>query len=318
MLQHVEPASAAQAAGEAGHAATETFDAGSTIIGHIANSSIDHPLIEIPPIFGINFSVTKHVLMLWVAAAFLLIVVTTAVRRYARQGQMAPSGPVMGLIEYVIVRIRDEIVAPNVGKKWTDAYLPLIMMFFLFIVTINALGMLPIFDVMALLNHTVLHLPEDSFFTRLTHGGTTPTGNVNVTAALATISFLLIMGAGIRAHGFFGHWKNLAPGGVHPAMWVILIPLEVMGMFVRPFALTMRLAANMTGGHVAVLAMISMIFILAETARSAVVGLGMGIVAVPLAVGISLLEAAVVVPVQAFVFTLLTAVFVGMAIHAHH
>jgi F-type H+-transporting ATPase subunit a len=101
-------------------------------------------------------------------------------------------------------------------------------------------------------------------------------------------------------------------------MWVILIPLEVMGMFVRPFALTMRLAANMTGGHVAVLAMISMIFILAESAHSSIVGLGMGVVAVPLAVGISLLEAAVVVPVQAFVFTLLTAVFVGMAIHAHH
>ena len=318
MFQHVEPASAAQAAGEAGHAASETFDAGATIIGHIANSPIDHPLIAIPPIFGINFSVTKHVLMLWVAAAFLLIVVTTAVRRYVRQGQMAPSGPVMGLIEYVIVRIRDEIVAPNVGKKWTDTYAPLMMVFFLFIVTINALGMLPIFDVLALLNHTVLHLPEDAFLTRLTHGGTTPTGNVNVTAALATISFLLIMGAGIRAHGFFGHWKNLAPGGVHPVMWVILIPLEVMGMFVRPFALTMRLAANMTGGHVAVLAMISMIFILAETAKSAVVGLGMGVVAVPLAVGISLLEAAVVVPVQAFVFTLLTAVFVGMAIHSHH
>ena len=317
MFQHVEPASAAQAAGEAGHAA-ETFDAGATIIGHIANSPIDHPLIAIPPIFGINFSVTKHVLMLWVAAAFLLIVVTTAVRRYVRQGQMAPSGPIMGLVEYVIVRIRDEIVTPNVGKKWTDTYAPLMMVFFLFIVTINALGMLPIFDVLALLNHTVLHLPEDAFLTRLTHGGTTPTGNVNVTAALATISFLLIMGAGIRAHGFFGHWKNLAPGGVHPVMWVILIPLEVMGMFVRPFALTMRLAANMTGGHVAVLAMISMIFILAETAHSAIVGLGMGIVAVPLAVGISLLEAAVVVPVQAFVFTLLTAVFVGMAIHSHH
>lgn len=318
MFQHVESASAAQAAAETGHAASETFDAGATIIGHIANSPIDHPLIAIPPIVGINFSVTKHVLMLWVAAAFLLIVVTAAVRRYVRQGQMAPSGPVMGLIEYVIVRIRDEIVAPNVGKKWTDTYAPLMMVFFLFIVTINALGMLPIFDVLALLNHTVLHLPEDAFLTRLTHGGTTPTGNVNVTAALATISFLLIMGAGIRAHGFFGHWKNLAPGGVHPVMWVILIPLEVMGMFVRPFALTMRLAANMTGGHVAVLAMISMIFILAETAHSAIVGLGMGIVAVPLAVGISLLEAAVVVPVQAFVFTLLTAVFVGMAIHSHH
>ena len=95
----------------------------------------------------------------------------------------------MGLIEYVIVRIRDEIVAPNVGKKWVNTYTPLIMMFFLFIVTINAIGLIPIFDVLSLLNHTVLHLPEDAFLTRLTHGGTTPTGNFNVTAALATISF---------------------------------------------------------------------------------------------------------------------------------
>jgi F-type H+-transporting ATPase subunit a len=316
MLQHAEPA--AHAAEEAGHAASETFDAGATIIGHVANSPIDHPLIPLQPVFGIDMSITKHVLMLWVAAAFLLIVATAAVRRYVRSGTMVPKGPVMGLIEYVAVRIRDEIVAPNVGNKWVNTYTPLIMMFFLFIVTINALGLLPIFDLLALLNHTVLHLPEDAFLTRLTHGGTTPTGNFNVTAALATISFFAIIVAGIRAHGFFGHWKNLVPHGVPKALWVILIPIEVMGMFVRPFALTMRLAANMTGGHVAVLAVLAMIFIMAESANSAIVGLGMAVVAVPLAVGISVLEAVVVVPVQAFVFTLLTAVFVGMAIHAHH
>jgi F-type H+-transporting ATPase subunit a len=316
MLQHAEPA--AHAAEEAGHAATEAFDAGATILGHVANSPLEHPLIPLPPLFGIDMSITKHVLMLGVAAVLLLGVVTAAVRRYVRDGQMVPKGPVMGLIEYVAVRIRDEIVAPNVGKKWVNTYTPLIMMFFLFIVTINALGLLPIFDLLALLNHTVLHLPEDSFLVRLTHGGTTPTGNFNVTAALATISFFAIMIAGMRAHGFFGHWKNLIPHGVHPALWIILIPIEIMGMFVRPFALTMRLAANMTGGHVAVLAVVAMIFIMAESAKSAIVGLGMAVVAVPLAVGISVLEAVVVVPVQAFVFTLLTAVFVGMAIHAHH
>ena len=318
MFQHAEPESAQHAATEAGHAASETFDAGATILSHVANSPIDHPLIPLPPIGGIDMSVTKHVLMLWVAAVVLLTVVTVAVRRYARSGTMVPSGPVMGLIEYVAVRIRDEIVEPNVGKKWVNTYTPLIMMFFLFILTMNAIGLLPVFDLLALLNHTVLHLPEDSFLVQLTHGGTTPTGNFNVTAALATISFFAIMIAGVRAHGFFGHWKNLVPHGVHPALWIILIPIEVMGMFVRPFALTMRLAANMTGGHIAVLAVLAMIFIMAESAQSAVVGLGMGLVAVPLAVGISVLEAVVVVPVQAFVFTLLTAVFVGMAIHAHH
>src|SRR5688500_6347629 len=306
MLQHAEPESAAHGAEEAGHAAPETFDAGTTIIGHVANSPIDHPLIHLPTIAGIDLSVTKHVLMLWVTAVFLLIVTTVAVRRYARSGTMVPSGPVMGLIEYVAVRIRDDIVEPNVGRKWVNTYTPLIMVFFLFIVTANAIGMLPIFDLLALVNHTVLHLPEDSFLVQVTHGGTTPTGNWNVTAALATISFLTIIVAGTRAHGFVGHWKNLVPHGTHPVLWVLLIPIEIMGMFVRPFALTMRLAANMTGGHIAVLAVLAMIFIMAESARSAVVGLGMAAVAVPLAVGISVLEAVVVVPVQAFVFTLLT------------
>jgi len=316
MLQHAEPA--AHAAEEAGHAAPEAFDAGTIILGHVANSPIDHPLIPLPTIAGINLSVTKHVLMLWIAAAVLLIVTTIAVRRYVRRGTMVPSGPVMGLFEYVAVRIRDEIVAPNVGSKWVNTYTPLILVFFLFIVTANAIGMLPVFDLLALLNHTVLHLPEDSFLVQVSHGGTTPTGNWNVTAALATISFLAIIVAGTRAHGFVGHWKNLVPHGTHPVLWVLLIPIEIMGMFVRPFALTMRLAANMTGGHIAVLAVLAMIFIMAESARSTVVGLGMAAVAVPLAVGISVLEAVVVVPVQAFVFTLLTAVFVGMAIHAHH
>jgi len=318
MLQPPDAGHVAAPAAEAGHAATGTFNAGETIIGHVANSPIDHPLIHLPPIGGIDLSITKHVLMLWITAAVVLVVSTVAVRRYVRSGTMVPKGPVMGLIEYVILRLRDEIVAPNVGRKWTDTYAPLIITFFLFIITANAIGMIPIFDLLALLNHTVLHLPEDAFLTRLTHGGVTPTGNFNVTAALATISFFAIIIAGVRAHGFFGHWKNLVPHGVHPALWIILIPIEIMGMFVRPFALTMRLAANMTGGHVAVLAVLSMIFIMAESTRNAAIGLGMGVIALPLAVGISVLEAVVVVPVQAFVFTLLTAVFIGMAIHAHH
>jgi F-type H+-transporting ATPase subunit a len=110
----------------------------------------------------------------------------------------------------------------------------------------------------------------------------------------------------------------MAPHGLPKPLLLILIPIEVMGMFVRPFALTMRLAANMTAGHVAVLAVLFMIFMMADSTRSALVGFGMAAVALPLSVGISVLEAVVVVPVQAFVFTLLTAVFIGMAIHAHH
>jgi F-type H+-transporting ATPase subunit a len=317
MLQPHDVEHAAEPTADAAHGASEAFDASSTIIGHVANSPLDHPLIHLPTIGGIDFSITKHVLMLWVAAVVVLAVSAIAVRRYARSGGV-PKGRVLGLLEYVAVRIRDEIVMPSVGKKWANAFAPLIIAFFLFIIAMNAIGMIPFLDVLALLNHTVLHLPEDSFLVQLTHGGTTPTGNFNVTAGLATISFFAIMIAGMRAHGFVGHWKNLVPHGVHPALWIILIPIEVLGMFVRPFALTMRLAANMTGGHIAILAVLSLVFIMAENTRSAAVGMGVGLLAVPLAVGISVLEAVVVVPVQAFVFTLLTATFIGMAIHSHH
>ena len=190
--------------------------------------------------------------------------------------------------------------------------------FFVFILSANMIGLIPIFDVLGLVDHWVLHTAEDSFIKRLLHGGTTATANFNVTAGLATITFFAIIAAGSKAHGFVTHWKNLVPHGLNPAIYVILIPIELMGMFVRPFALTMRLAANMTGGHIAILAILSFVFIFAEMFGTAIAGVGVGLaVSVPLAVGISALEV-IVVLVQAYVFTLLTAVFIGMAIHAHH
>jgi F-type H+-transporting ATPase subunit a len=102
------------------------------------------------------------------------------------------------------------------------------------------------------------------------------------------------------------------------AIYFLLVPLEFISMLVRPFALTMRLAANMTGGHIALLAILSLVFIFTEMMESATAGIGIGLFfAVPLAVGISALEI-IVILVQAYVFTLLSAVFIGMAIHAHH
>ncbi len=108
------------------------------------------------------------------------------------------------------------------------------------------------------------------------------------------------------------------PSGLPAFVYVILIPIELMGMLVKPFALTMRLAANMTGGHIAILAILSFVFLFTELFQSALVGMGVGVLlSVPLAVGISALEI-VVILVQAYVFTLLTAVFIGMAINVHH
>jgi len=303
------------AAAAEGH--VEKFNAGETILHHVANSPVSEPLIHLPTIAGIDFSVTKHVLMLWLVAGFVFVVVTWAVRRYLRQDRLIPSG-FMNALEAVVEFIRDDIAQPNVGKKWVNTWTPLILTFFLFIVCANAAGLIPIFDVLGLLDYYVLHTGEHSFVKQVLHGGTTATANFNVTAALATITFGAIIVAGTKAHGFVKHWMNLVPHGFAWPIYILLIPIEVLGMFVRPFALTMRLAANMTGGHIAILAILSFVFLFTEMAGRAIAGIGVGaLVSVPLAVGISGLEI-IVVLVQAYVFTLLTAVFIGMAIHVHH
>ena len=301
------------------HAAAEAgkFNVGETIIEHVSNSGLDHPLIHLPKVFGVDLSITKHVLMLWLVAVTVFVIITWAVRRYLRQERLVPSG-FMNALEFVVEYVRDSIVLPNVGQKWVGTWTPLVLTFFVFILCANMIGLIPIFDVLGLVDHWVLHTPEESFIKRLLHGGTTATANFNVTAALATITFFAIIAAGSKAHGFVKHWKNMVPHGLNPVLYVILIPIELMGMFVRPFALTMRLAANMTGGHIAILAILSFVFIFAEMFGNSLAGVGVGLaVSVPLAVGISALEL-IVVLVQAYVFTLLSAVFIGMAIHVHH
>jgi len=122
MLQpeHVE-----SAAGVASEAA-EKFNAGKVIIEHVSNSPIDHPLIHLPTLFGIDFSVTKHVFMLWVVSAIVFLVVTTTVRRYLRQDRLIPTG-LMGALEIVVEFVRDGIVEPNVGRKWVNSWTPLLL-----------------------------------------------------------------------------------------------------------------------------------------------------------------------------------------------
>jgi len=292
------------------------FDAGKTIIEHVSNAK-DHPIVHLPHLMGIDFSVTKHVMMLWLVAAFVFLVVTVTVRRYLKQDRLVPSGFMNGL-EAVVEFIRDSIVAPNVGRRWVNTWTPLVLTLFIFILCANAVGLVPIFELLGLLDHWVLRTGEHSFVKGLMHGGTTATANFNVTAALATITFGAIIVAGSKAHGFVTHWKNLVPHGLAWPIYILLIPIEILGMFVRPFALTMRLAANMTGGHIAILTLLSLVFIFAQMSGRALVGIGFGaVVSVPLAAAISGLEI-IVVLVQAYVFTLLSAVFIGMAIHAHH
>src|SRR5436309_2916460 len=287
--------------------APAAFDAGKTIIEHVSNAK-DHPIVHLPHLMGIDFSVTKHVMMLWLVAAFVFLVVTVTVRRYLKQEQLVPFGFMNGL-EAVVEFIRDSIVAPNVGRRWVNTWTPLVLTLFIFILCANAVGLVPIFELLGLLDHWVLRTGEHSFVKGLMHGGTTATANFNVTAALATITFGAIIVAGSKAHGFVTHWKNLVPHGLAWPIYILLIPIEILGMFVRPFALTMRLAANMTGGHIAILTLLSLVFIFAQMSGRALVGIGFGaVVSVPLAAAISGLEM-IFVLVQQYVFTLLSARF---------
>ena len=297
--------------------AEEGFDAAEVIIGHVANGGFDHPIIHLPPVLGIDFSVTKHVFMLWFVATLVFLAITVTTRRYLRQDRLVPSGFMSGL-EFVVQFLRDSIVLPNVGTKFVTTWTPLILTLFVFILGANVIGLIPIFDLLGLIDHTVLHTEEHSVIKNIVHGGTTATANFNVTAALASITFVSIIVAGTKAHGFVKHWMNLVPSGLAWPIYILLIPIEVMGMFVKPFALTMRLAANMTGGHIAILAILSFVFVFTELFSSAAAGIAVGLaVSVPLATGILALEI-IVVLVQAYVFTLLTAVFIGMAINVHH
>lgn len=292
---------------------------GDNIIHHVSNSDIEHPILHLPHLYNIDMSVTKHVLMLWIVAVSVGLFVIIPVQKFVKQNKLIPSG-LMNFIEIIVTFVRDTIVKPNVGSKWVNNWAPLILTFLFFIFFANAIGMIPIFDLLGVINRFILHVPysdNHNFINGLLHGGPTATGNFNVTAALAFITFSSIIIAGVRAHGFVQHWKNLVPQGLPAFVYVILIPIEIIGMFVKPFALTMRLAANMTGGHIALLAILSFMAIFADMFHSVLAGIGVAIISVPMAAAISGLEIIVVI-VQAYVFTLLSAVFIGMAINVHH
>ena len=305
---------------EAGHGSKSVMgQVGPNIIHHVSNSDLSHPIISIPTLLGIDFSVTKHVFMLWLVAVLVGLSIIVPVRRFLASSLEVPKGWV-NAVEAIVQFIRDTIVKPNVGPKWVLTWTPLMLTFFFFILFANGIGMVPIFDILGAINRFVLGVPgsdSHNVINGMLHGGVTATGNFNVTAGLATITFFAIIVGGTLAHGFIQHWKNLVPHGLAWPVYIILIPIEIMGLLVKPFALTMRLAANMTGGHIAILALLSLMAIFGEMFHSTIAGVGVAFISVPMAVAISGLEI-IVVLVQAYVFTLLTSVFIGMAINVHH
>ena len=246
---------------------------------HLLAGKVSLPSIPAFEIGGVavDLSITHHIAMMWVASLLLIFLMI----RSFRKPSAVPTG-LTNLFELVVVFVRDEVVLPNMGEHGRK-YMPFLLTVFFFILFCNLVGLVPY--------------------------SATATGNISVTAGLAIITFVVMIGAGIANNGVFGYFKSLIPSGVPAPLLILLVPIEIFSLFVRPFALCVRLFTNMTGGHVAILVFLSLIIIMQNE--------WVAIAAVPLAVAIYLLEILVGF-VQAFVFTLLTTVFVGMAAHPDH
>ncbi|MBN2572666.1 MAG: F0F1 ATP synthase subunit A [Ignavibacteriales bacterium] len=242
--------------------------------------------IQLPEIslFGLDISITKHVVYLWIVAVFLIITLILSARKYNKT--LIPKG-FSNLIEIIIVFIRDEIVKPTVGEKYKK-YLPYLLTVFFFIISCNIIGLLPY--------------------------GSTPTGNLAVTATLAIFSFFAIQISGILQHGIVGYFKGLAPKGINPLLLIIIIPIEILSLFTKPFALAIRLFANMTAGHIALMVLLSIIFLFKKFLFAEIAVIPMSIA---FSIFIDLLEILVAL-IQAYIFTMLTSLFIGLAIHQEH
>ncbi len=235
---------------------------------------IDLPHIEL---FGFDLSITKHVVMMWIASLLLILIFGLAFRRRST----APRG-FAAILEMLVQYVRDEIAIKNIGdegKKYTSYLLTT----FFFILTCNLLGLIPY--------------------------GATATGNIGVTAALAGMAFIIIQVSGIIKYGPVGHFKNLVPPGIHPLLLPIMIPVEIMGMFTKPFALCIRLFANMIAGHIGILSLIALIFVM----KSVLVAPG----SVAFGIFFSGLEILIAF-IQAYIFTVLTSLFISMSVHPMH
>ena len=236
------------------------------------------PHIEL---FGIDFSITKDIFFLWVAAIILFILLYFVSKGYKKS--LIPKG-LTNLFEIMVIFVRDEVVKPAIGEGY-QTFLPYMLTLFFFILFVNLLGLIP------------------------TPNLVVPTGNIGVTASLALISFIAIQLGGIKKLGLFHYLKSLVPKGMPAWILVIMVPLEILGLLTKPFALCIRLFANMIAGHIVIFSLLGLIFIF----RSYLVS--------PVSIGftlfIELLEILIAF-IQAYIFTMLTALFIGMAMHPEH
>jgi len=245
---------------------------------YIMTKIADAPYWKTPfgkiPLDGLG--ITSHTLMLWIAAGLLLLVFVLLYRK----GSGAPRG-FTNLLEVLVLFVRDQIAVANLGEKDGRKLAPIFLSLFFFILFLNLMGLVPLFS--------------------------GATGNVNVTAGLALITLSVMIGGAIIKNGFMGFLHAFIPHGVPWPVMIILVPIEFLGMFIKAFALTMRLFANMMAGSIVLYSIIGL---------SVIFGLA-GAPSVLLGAGIYLLKIFVAF-LQAYVFTLLSALFINQVHHPAH
>jgi F-type H+-transporting ATPase subunit a len=239
----------------------------------------------------LDFSITKNTLSLFIILLILCTVFLSVARMYSRNPKSAPRG-FQNMLEFVILFIRDDVVKPSIGKRY-EKYLPYLLTLFFFVFFCNLLGIIPLFP-----------------------GGANLTGNIAITMVLALFTFAITTFNGNKSY-----WIHIinTPG----VPWWLKIPLplmpivELIGVITKPFVLMVRLFANIAAGHIVVLGFIAIIFIFGEMNIGA--GYGISVVSVTFSIFIGLLELLVAF-IQAYVFTLLSSLYFGMAIeeHEHH
>ena len=233
-----------------------------------------------------DFSLTRNVVQMILALTLLVWIMISVAKTY-KTGQGVTSAPKgkQNLVEVLVTFVRDEVAKPNRGHK-VNKYLPYLLTVFFFILINNIFGLIP--------------------------GTANVTGNIAFTAVLGIISFVVIMFSS-NSH-YWGHIFN--PPGVPLGVKFILVPVEFLSVFIKPFALIIRLFANMVAGHIIIICLISMIFIFVEKINA---GAGWGVSPVSLAFTIFIYFIEVLVAfLQAFIFTMLTAVFIGQAFEGSH
>jgi F-type H+-transporting ATPase subunit a len=237
--------------------------------------------------FTLDLSVTKNVATLLIVSLIMILVFTSVAKAYKRREGEAPKG-LQSFMEPLILFVRDEVVRPNLGNK-SDKYLPYLLTVFFFIWISNMMGLIPL-----------IANPNLS-------------GNIAVTCALALMTFLI---TNLHANKYYwGHIFN--PPGVPGFVKVILVPIEIAGIFIKPVALMIRLFANITAGHIIIISLVGLIFVFGNAGENLGGGLGGAAVAVPFALFMSVLELLVAF-LQAFIFTMLSALFISLAQEDHH